>query len=64
MSNIAISSDEAVEIEYDSDTFDDESIEEQFSKRNNESVARVKVHSDNEVFSTFVYSNMAANKFC
>lgn len=50
MSTVAISSDEAVEIEYDSDTFDDESIEEQFSKRNIEGVvARQKVLSDNEV---------------
>ncbi|KAL5285135.1 hypothetical protein ACFFRR_007086 [Megaselia abdita] len=50
MSTVAVSSDEAVEIEYDSDTFDDESIEEQFSKRNIEGAiaARTKVHSDNE----------------
>lgn len=51
MSNVAAaSSDEAVEIEYDSDTFDEESIEEQFSKRNIEGVVTgTKVHSDNEV---------------
>lgn len=58
-----MSSDEAVEIEYDSDTFDDESIEEQFSKRNIEGVARTKVHSDNEVFiihEFVLYLEMAA----
>lgn len=53
MTTVAISSDEAVEIEYDSDTFDDESIEEQFSKRNAEGVARTKAPSDNEVCDTF-----------
>lgn len=54
MSHVAISSDEAVEVEYDSDTFDDESIEEQFSKRNIESVTRPKVISDNEVDMVFI----------
>lgn len=54
MTTVAVSSDEAVETEYDSDTFDDESIEEQFSKRNIEAVApQTKVLSDNSVNYTF-----------